>query len=173
MEQVSTSDANELFHALIRVQKLLLSARSIAPTLRAGLDSVAYPVMFAVHREGLVGISDVASLLHSDVSTVSRQVSGLVAHGLLEKKPDPSDGRATLVSVTDSGQVALEEMQAIRGLWFQRLLADWSHHEAGTFTADLHRLGDALDTNLRERGATTPSALSALPASDRPSTKEN
>lgn len=170
MPHVSPTDANELFHALIRVQKLLLSARAVAPTVRAGLDTVAYPVMFEVHRAGPVGISDVASTLHSDISTVSRQVSGLVAHGLLEKRPDPTDGRATLVSLTTEGQLALEQMQVSRGLWFQGLLTDWSGHEAENFTANLHRLGDALDTNLRERGATPPSVL---PVSNHPTTRRN
>lgn len=170
MPQVSPQDANALFHALIRVQKLLLSARSTAPSLRAGLDAVTYPVLLAVHQHGPVGISDVADVMHSDISTVSRQVSALVAHGLLEKKPDPNDGRATLVSLTDNGQVALEEMQSIRGVWFQGLLTRWSRDEAASFTTDLRRLGDALDANLRSRGATAPTIV---PEPQQPTTRRN
>lgn len=170
MPHISPTDANDLFHALIRVQKLMLAARYAAPTVRTGLDSVTYPVMFAVHQQGPVGISDVAATVHSDVSTVSRQVSTLVTHGLLEKKPDPSDGRATLVSLTDSGQLALQEVQATRCVWFQRLLAGWSHDESETFTTDLRRLGDALETDLRERGATPPLVL---PVYNHPSTRRN
>ena len=168
--QVTTAEATDLFHALIRVQKLLLAARTIAPKVHPGLESVAYPVMYTVHQMGPVGISDVATLLHSDVSTVSRQVSGLYAHGLLDKQPDPADGRATLVSLTDAGRTTLDEVQLVRGEWFKELLSDWKTDEADVFTDHLQRLGDSLDQNLRERGAAAPTIF---PASDRPSDKEH
>lgn len=168
--QVSQDGANDLFHALIRIQKLLLAARSIAPKVHPGMESVAYPVMFLVHRLGPIGISDVATMLHSDVSTVSRQVSGLVSHGLLGKAPDPNDGRATLVSLTDAGRDALDDVQASRGEWFQGLLDGWHADEAHAFTNQMQRLGDALDQNLRDRGATAPAVF---PVSDRTPSKEN
>lgn len=168
--QVSTGKATDLFHALIRVQKLLLAARTIAPKVHPGMESTAYPVMFAVHNMGPVGISDVATVLHSDVSTVSRQVSGLFAHGLLDKQPDPADGRATLVSLTEAGRTSLDEVQLVRGRWFQELLADWQADETDIFTDHLQRLGDSLDQNLRDRGAAAPTLF---PASDRTSDKEH
>lgn len=163
---VSRDEANDLFHALIRMQKLLLAARQAAPRVHPGVDAVAYPVMFTVARHGPVGISDIADALHSDVSTVSRQVSALVSAGLLAKEPDPRDGRATLVSLTDEGHDALELALTARGTWFQGLLADWHPSEAQLLTDHLLRLGDVLDTNLRARRATTPSAL---PLQTRPS----
>ncbi|MDN5764873.1 MAG: MarR family transcriptional regulator [Humibacillus sp.] len=168
--QVSTDKATDLFHALIRVQKLLLAARTIAPKIHPGMETAAYPVMFTVHTMGPVGISDVAMVLHSDVSTVSRQVSGLFAHGLLDKQPDPADGRATLVSLTDAGRQSLDEVQLVRGQWFQELLADWQADETDLFTEHLQRLGDSLDKNLRDRGAAAPTIFTA---SDRPSDKEH
>ncbi len=168
--QVSTGKATDLFHALIRVQKLLLAARTIAPKVQPGMESTAYPVMVTVHNMGPVGISDVATMLHSDVSTVSRQVSGLFAHGLLDKQPDPADGRATLVSLTEAGRQSLDEVQLVRGEWFQELLADWQADETDIFTDHLQRLGDSLDQSLRDRGASAPTIF---PASDRPSDKEH
>ncbi len=168
--QVSINQANDLFHALIRVQKLLLAARTIAPKVHPGMEATAYPVMFAVHNLGPVGISDVATTLHSDVSTVSRQVSGLFAHGLLDKQPDPADGRATLVSLTEAGRQSLEQVQLVRGEWFRDLLTDWQADEADVFTDHLQHLGDSLDQNLRDRGAAAPTIF---PASDRTSDKEH
>lgn len=168
--QVSINQANDLFHALIRVQKLLLAARTIAPKVHPGMEATAYPVMFAVHNLGPVGISDVATTLHSDVSTVSRQVSGLFAHGLLDKQPDPADGRATLVSLTEAGRQSLEQVQLVRGEWFRDLLTDWQADETDVFTDHLQHLGDSLDQNLRDRGAAAPTIF---PASDRTSDKEH
>ena len=49
-------------------------------------------------------VSARAGCAHSDVSTVSRQVSHLVTHGLLAKLPDPDDRRAHRVTLTDEGR---------------------------------------------------------------------
>jgi DNA-binding MarR family transcriptional regulator len=95
-------------------------------------------------------------MLYNDVSTVSRQVSALVTAGLLAKSADPSDGRASVVSLTQYGREALGRIQAIRSTWFQGLLTDWESPETTEFVARLRALGDALDANLRARGAAPP-----------------
>ena len=46
----------------------------------------------------------IAALLALTLSTVSEAVTTLVAKGLVEKHPDPSDGRATIVKVTRAGR---------------------------------------------------------------------
>jgi len=153
---VSRDEANDVFLALLRVQKLLVAAKHSAPRLEDGVDVTAYPVLFVVAGAGTVRISELATTLHNDVSTVSRQVSSLVTHGLLEKSPDASDGRAWVVSLTDHGREALGRIQASRATWFQGLLADWDGRIAAEFVDRLRELGDALDANLRARGAAPP-----------------
>ena len=101
-------------------------------------------------------ISELATTLHNDVSTVSRQVSSLVARGLLEKSADPSDGRAWVVSLTEHGRTSLGRIQASRATWFQGLLADWDGPATDGVRHRLRELGDALDANLRARGAAPP-----------------
>lgn len=153
---VSRESANDLFHALLRVQKLLLAARTTAPRTHPGVDAAAYPVLFVIAGAGPSRISDIATTLHNDASTVSRQVSAFVSHGLVAKETDPSDGRAQVVTLTEAGRQALREIQANRSAWFQGLLKDWDGNDAATFTRQLHILGDDLDANLRARGATPP-----------------
>ena len=53
-------------------------------------------------------ISDVATTLHNDVSTVSRQVSSLVTSGLLEKSADLDDGSGSLAATVSAGGLRLE-----------------------------------------------------------------
>ena len=153
---VSRDEANDVFLGLLRVQKLLVAAKHSAPRLEDGVDVTAYPVLFVVAGAGTVRISDVATTLHNDVSTVSRQVSSLVTSGLLEKSADPSDGRAWVVSLTDHGRDAVGRIQASRAAWFQGLLSEWDGPETTQFVDRLRELGDALDANLRARGAPTP-----------------
>ena len=153
---VSNQEANDVFLALLRVQKLLIAARHTAPRVHAGVDVTAYPVLFAIANAGSVRVSDIADRLHSDVSTVSRQLTALAGHGLVAKAADPSDGRAQVASLTDEGRAVLREIQSTRATWFQGLLTDWDGADAGAFIKRLRSLGDALDGHLRARGAPLP-----------------
>jgi DNA-binding MarR family transcriptional regulator len=153
---VSTNEANELFHAMLRVQKLLLASRSTASRVHDGVDVAAYPVLFVIAGADDARISDIATTLHNDVSTVSRQVSTLVSHGLVAKRPDPNDGRAQVLSLTEEGRAVLRTIQSARAAWFQGLLQEWGPDDAAAFTAQLQRLGDTLDSYLRAHGATPP-----------------
>ena len=153
---VNNHVANDVFMSLLRVQKLLLAARNAAPRVHDGVDTTAYPVLFAIHGIGPVRVSDIAVRLHSDVSTVSRQVSALTGHGLVTKETDPSDGRAQVASLTDDGRSVLHNIQSSRATWFQELLHDWDGADAAGFVTQLNSLGDALDANLRERGEPLP-----------------
>jgi len=153
---VAKEEANAVFLALLRVQKLLVASKHTAPRVHDGVDVTAYPVLFLVGGSGSIRISDLASTLHNDVSTVSRQVSALVANGLLAKTADPKDRRAFVVSLTDAGRDALREIQDSRSRWFQGLLHEWEPADAADFTARLRSLGDALDANLRARGESPP-----------------
>ncbi|WP_374967781.1 MarR family winged helix-turn-helix transcriptional regulator [Terrabacter sp. BE26] len=152
---VSKDEANDVFLGLLRVQKLLVAAKHSAPRLEDGVDVTAYPVLFVVAGAGTVRISEIAAMLHNDVSTVSRQVSSLVTSGLLEKSADPHDGRASVVSLTETGQAALGRIQDARAAWFQGLLCHWDGPAVADFVTRLGELGDAIDAHLRERGATT------------------
>jgi DNA-binding MarR family transcriptional regulator len=48
-----------------------------------------------------------AAHLQVGAPVMSRQVAALAADGLLERRPDPADGRAELVSLTDAGRARL------------------------------------------------------------------
>jgi len=153
---VSKDEANDVFLGLLRVQKLLVAAKHSAPRLEDGVDVTAYPVLFVVAGAGTVRISELAATLHNDVSTVSRQVSSLVASRMLEKSADPSDGRAWVVSLTETGRQVLGRIQDGRAAWFQGLLCHWDGPTTADFVTRLRELADALDANLRAQGATTP-----------------
>ena len=116
---VTDQEANDVFLSLLRVQKLLLAARHTAPRVHEGVDVTAYPVLFVIAGAGPVRVSDIATNLHSDVSTVSRQVSALASHGLVAKEADPSDGRAQVASLTDEGRSVLHLIQSTRAQWFR------------------------------------------------------
>lgn len=151
--------AMELSAELIHVVKKIEAVRHHTPRVHPGSEPSTYPVIFALRRIGPARVSALAESVHSDVSTVSRQVSHLVAHGLVVKVSDPDDGRAQRVALTDEGESLVQRLQDGRGKWIQRMLADWDDDKARDFTRYLHefvaKLSDELD-QARALGADLP-----------------
>ncbi len=134
---------------LIRMVKVMVSVRECAPAPEPGVDHTHYPVLFALARDP-GRVSDLAGCVHADVSTVSRQVSHLVEHGLVAKTPDPQDGRVHRLSLTDRGRAVIDQIVTTRGQWLRRVMHDWTDAEAASFLGHLARFSDDLE---RAKGA--------------------
>jgi DNA-binding MarR family transcriptional regulator len=134
---------------LIRLMKVLQAMRQHAPRIHPAVDSTAYPILFNLAAEPR-RVSVLADCVHSDVSTVSRQVTALESHGLVAKVSDPDDRRAQVVRLSDEGQALLAGIQQQRTEWFRELMADWTPQEASDFAAHLERFGGALEQSREE-----------------------
>ena len=109
------------------------------------VDSATQLLLRTVASEGPMRASALAAGVHSDLSTVSRQVATLVTRGLLERRADPVDGRASLLVVTDAGQVVIAEHEHARADFFEQVLSGWSPEELGQFAHLLGRFTAAYD----------------------------
>ena len=81
-----------------------------------------------------------------DKSTVSRQVSTLVALGLVTREADPADGRAQVLSTSPEGAAQLTRIRDARRARWEADLADWPAEDVATLgelLARLNRLGEA------------------------------
>ena len=65
-----------------------------------GFDRSAIILLKTLVLNGPTRSSALAAAVHSDPSTVSRQVAALVRDGLLERQADQEDGRASLIAAT-------------------------------------------------------------------------
>jgi DNA-binding MarR family transcriptional regulator len=83
--------------------------------------------------------AELAGTLHSDPSTVSRQVAALVKDGYLERRADPADGRASLLALTPAAHGLLAEHDRIRAEHLGTVLQDWSDADIKQFAALLER----------------------------------
>ncbi|MDP9115662.1 MAG: MarR family transcriptional regulator [Actinomycetota bacterium] len=99
----------------------------------------AHVVLRCLATEGPMRSSALADCIQSDPSTVSRQVAALVKDGLLERRADPDDGRASLLVPTTKAQAVLAEHDKIRIQHFDRMLHDWSDRDLREFAALLGR----------------------------------
>ncbi|MGB8384268.1 MAG: MarR family winged helix-turn-helix transcriptional regulator [Dermatophilaceae bacterium] len=130
---------------LVRLVKVLISMRQLAPAPHTHVDHTHFPVLFNLAAEPR-RVSDLAGCVHADVSTVSRQVSHLVDHGLVAKAPDPHDGRVQILSLTDEGRRAIAAITAARGRWLRSVLADWSQPDAQQLLGHVTRFADSLES---------------------------
>lgn len=106
----------------------------------------AHVLLKCLHAEGPMRAGAVAECLRSDPSTVSRQVAALVKDGLLERRSDPDDGRASLLVLTERADAVLADHDEIRINYFAEMLDGWSTEDVTQFAALLRRFTDAYES---------------------------
>ena len=89
------------------------------------LERSAYPLLNQIVALRGGRLSDVAAGLKVAVPTVSRQVRQLEELGLVARSPDPIDGRAVLLQVTEAGVEALQRMRAEWQRTVAEILEPW------------------------------------------------
>jgi DNA-binding MarR family transcriptional regulator len=96
-----------------------------------GIERAAYLLLVQLVKEGPLRLTALAEAVHSDPSTVSRQIAQLVRAGLVARQADPVDGRASLLAATASGQEKFQRKRQKRNERFAAMLADWSADDLG------------------------------------------
>jgi DNA-binding MarR family transcriptional regulator len=132
---------------LVRVSRHLGSR--VAADLYGDLPSYGWAVLLPLEQGGPQRCSTLAGRLGVDVSVASRQVSAMERAGYLERRPDPLDGRASLISLSRAGAAALARTREVRGIWAAAALQDWTEEEARAFSSLLERLSEGLERSGR------------------------
>ncbi len=144
----STEDAaDRLGTQLIRFMRAMgRSKTQLAKQGPHGLDKLAFAVLFCLVHDGPQRTGKLAEQLHAEISTISRQTRSLVAHGMVERRADPVDGRACVLAATEDGVRVFEETRRQRNLWLAGILADWSEPDRSALIALLDRLNAEIET---------------------------
>lgn len=106
---------------------------------RSGVDRSTIVLLKALAMGGPSRSTDLATAVHSDPSTVSRQVAALVRDGLVERRADPEDGRASVLAPTEAGLALLHEQRARLGLALARVVKQWEPDDVSRFLELLER----------------------------------
>lgn len=162
---VDEARADALATDVVHTLKALTSMRQHMPRPADGVEHAAYPLLFTLATEPL-RVSALAERVGSDVSTVSRQVSQLLASGLVAKTRDPDDRRAQLVELSDSGRALIESTRARRATYFQYLLRDWDVEDVDTFGELLGRFRESV-LDVRAQMATDPQLMHDLTTKEK------
>jgi DNA-binding MarR family transcriptional regulator len=141
--------ADELGVQLVRFMRLAgkTTKSMLAKQGANGIERAAFAILFHLIHDGPQRTSKLAESLHSEISTISRQSSALVQHGLVERQADPEDGRACLLAPTAEGLRVFEESRRHRNEWLAGVLADWPEEDRRTLNDLLDRLNSGLETH--------------------------
>jgi len=139
---------------LLVIQQLfdLVIASSRSPRQRERLNRAAglpmtesgSMLLRSIKRHGPITLNELAARLDLDPSTVSRQVQNLDAQGLIDRRPDPSDRRSALITLSDKGTVLLDRVRAIALNDYEAALSSWSIEDRSALATLLERLRDDL-----------------------------
>ncbi len=114
------------------------------------LERSSYGILCLVLDEGPQRLGTIAQAFTLDPSTITRQVQAVERLGLAEKSVDPSDRRASLLSLTDHGRVAIEEARAYRREMLRRVLEGWTEDERAGFAGSLRRFNETVEQWMAE-----------------------
>jgi len=133
-----TDVAAKLRMAIVRTGRRL---RQEAATESAGLTPTATATLATIERHGPLTPSEAAEIERVKRPTMTRTLGHLEGEGLIERTPDPTDGRSSLVSVNAAGRERLRRLRGRKNAYLARRMRDLSADEVAT----LERAAEILD----------------------------
>jgi DNA-binding MarR family transcriptional regulator len=113
-------------------------------SLYVEVDRAGYLVLRTLERMGPVPTSVAAAALQLDASTVTRQVTTLVAGGFVERRSNPDDGRSSNLAVTGAGRRIMRRVERERRRVLEVMFAEWNEDDREVLGQVLTRLNVAL-----------------------------
>jgi DNA-binding MarR family transcriptional regulator len=80
-------------------------------------------ILVTLDRQGPTSLGDLAQAERVAPPTITKAVANLVAEGLVEKVPDPADGRVHRAQLTAAGRRDLQAIRRQREAWLTTRLA--------------------------------------------------
>ncbi|MEH0109918.1 MarR family transcriptional regulator [Tersicoccus sp. MR15.9] len=152
---VTEGTAAALVEQIMRLQRIIKHVTAHQSPSAEGVGMAHVGILYMLCSASERRATDLADDLGIGTSALSRQISALEERGLLSRRPDPADGRASLLSVTDAGRGLVGAVNAERTQRLKDLLTGWDEAEAETATRTLGRLSEvfqiAQHENVRPR----------------------
>jgi DNA-binding MarR family transcriptional regulator len=95
-----------------------------------------------LQRHGPMRLSELSDQLRIAPRSTTEVADALESRGLIERRPDPGDRRATLVEVTEHGVTVLDAIRAARGTEAERVFGRLSGTDRAHLARILRKLQD-------------------------------
>ncbi|MET8170695.1 MarR family winged helix-turn-helix transcriptional regulator [Streptomyces sp. NPDC057456] len=145
LPSVATPEVIEIERALTRITYLSTRARQhdrLMTLAGVPLDRAAVALLRQVADSEPLRPGELAQRLGVEASHVTRTVQQLQKSGYVTRVPDPDDGRAQRIQLTDAGRAAVGRVRDAGARGMQLALADWSPEELGQLATLFHRMVD-------------------------------
>jgi DNA-binding MarR family transcriptional regulator len=124
-----TDTASHLRNAIVRTARRL---RQEAAEETGGMTATAVSALATINRSGPLTPSEIADIERVKRPSVTRTLGCLEREGLIERTPDPEDGRSFLVGVNDAGRERMARLRRRKNAFLARRLRDLSAEEVET-----------------------------------------
>jgi DNA-binding MarR family transcriptional regulator len=132
-EEETLSDAFwGVAHQLRHLRRETLAPWDIAPSHSRALGVLT--------RHGAMRLSELSDRLHIAARSTTEVVDGLQDRGLVERRPDPQDRRATLVALTEEGTHVGQAIRSSRDAEAEAYFSVLSEAERTDLTGILRKL---------------------------------
>jgi DNA-binding MarR family transcriptional regulator len=125
-----TDAAARLRMAIVRTARRL--RQEAAGAGGAELSPTAVAALASVERHGPLTPSELAEIERVRRPTATRTLRILVEAGLVDRAPDPSDGRSALVSVNAAGREQLRRLRGRKNAYLARRMRDLASEDLET-----------------------------------------
>ncbi len=152
---VTHEPGSESAHAV--VDSVLTALMAVGRSMRQrvdgdGLDPGTFWLLKNISSAGPLRVTELAGCTNLDTSTVSRHVAQLDRAGLVERTPDPDDGRAHRIQLTSDGRTQLHGAFERRRALLRQALDGWDPDDVvelerllGRFVSDVDTLNAELE----------------------------
>lgn len=165
LPSAATQEVIEIERALTRITYLSTRARQhdrLMSLAGVPLDRAAVALLRQVADSEPLRPGELAQRLGVEASHVTRTVQQLQKSGYVTRVPDPDDGRAQRIQLTEAGRAAIDRVRDAGARGMQLALSDWSPEELRQLASLFHRMvDDFLSHSLEEetdQPATAPRA---------------
>ncbi len=136
-------DLRDIDVALRRVGRIGRSrgaTRLRAEVSGVDLTNAAAGILGALHQHGPLRATALAEAADTEAPLVSRELRTLTAQGYVTTKPDPSDGRGRVVSLTRKGRTVYERFRDATDEITAHAFREWDDHDIELLRTLLQRV---------------------------------
>lgn len=145
-----TESAARLRMAIVRTARRL--RQEAADAGGTELTPTAASALATVDRHGPLTPSELADIERVKRPTATRTLGVLLEAGLVDRTPDPADGRSSLVSVNAAGRERLRRLRGRKNAYLARRMRDLPAADLETLERAAEILEGILEESRRRRG---------------------